>query len=73
MKPMLGVNAPRLPDNCIWRVGLVARRFYCLEASPKGCSLERFPTLPPKKKRGSKVIIMMYRLWTLWRTIRKIH
>uniref|UniRef100_A0A2N9J6Q7 Bifunctional dihydrofolate reductase-thymidylate synthase n=1 Tax=Fagus sylvatica TaxID=28930 RepID=A0A2N9J6Q7_FAGSY len=36
-----GVNAPGLPSNWFWRVGSVARRFYCLEASPKGSSLER--------------------------------
>ncbi len=45
----LGVNAPGLLDNWFWRVGLVARRFYYLEASPKGSSLERFPTLSKKK------------------------
>jgi hypothetical protein len=31
----------------------VASRFYCLEASPEGSSLERFPTL--KEKRGQKL------------------
>jgi hypothetical protein len=40
-----GVNALGLPDNWFWRVGSIARRFYCLEVSPKGSSLERFPTL----------------------------
>ena len=40
-----GVNAPGLPGNWFLRVGLVARKFYCLEANPKGSSLERFPTL----------------------------
>ena len=30
------------------RVGLVAGRFYWLEANPKGSSLERFPTLSGK-------------------------
>ncbi len=40
-----GVNAPGLLGNWFWRVGLVACRFYCLEASPKGSSLERFLTL----------------------------
>ena len=40
-----GLNALGSPDNWFWRVGLVAHRFYCLEASPKGSSLERFPTL----------------------------
>ena len=44
-----GVNAPGLLDNWFWRVGLVARRFYCLEASPKDSSLKRFPTLSKKK------------------------
>ena len=32
-------------------ITLVARRFYCLEASPKGSSLERFPTLSKKKEK----------------------
>jgi hypothetical protein len=34
------VNAPELGDNWFWLVGSVAHRFYCLEASPKGSSLE---------------------------------
>ena len=46
-----GVNTPGLPSNWFWRAGLVARRFYCLEASPKDSSLERFPTLSKKKKK----------------------
>jgi hypothetical protein len=37
------VNALGIPDNWFWRVGLVTRRFYCLEASLKGSSLEGFP------------------------------
>ena len=39
------MNVPGLPNNWFWRVGLVAHRFYCLEASLNGSSLERFPTL----------------------------
>jgi hypothetical protein len=42
-------NALGLPDNWFWQVGSIARRFYCLEASPKGSSLERFPSLYIKK------------------------
>ena len=38
------VNATGLPNNWFWR------RFYCLEASPKGSSLIRFLTLKKKKK-----------------------
>ena len=45
-----GANAPGLPDTWFWRVWSVARRFYCLETSPKGSSLGRFPTLSKKKK-----------------------
>lgn len=45
-----GVNAPELQDNWFWQVGSVACRFYWLEASPMGSSLERFPML--SKKRG---------------------
>jgi hypothetical protein len=33
-------------------VGSVVRRFYCLEMSPKGSSLERFPTLLKKRIIG---------------------
>ena len=50
-----GVNAPGLPGNWFWQAGLVARRFYCLEVSPKGSSLERFPTLS-KKKKPTKIL-----------------
>ena len=34
--------------NGFWQVGSIACRFYRLEASPKGSSLERFPTLSKK-------------------------
>jgi hypothetical protein len=37
-------------------VGLVACRFYYLEASPKGSSLKRFPKLSKKKKKLSFII-----------------
>ena len=37
-----------LRDNWLWWVGLVACRFYWLELSPKGSSLERFPKLSKK-------------------------
>jgi hypothetical protein len=49
-----GVNAPGLSCNSFWRVGSVDYRFYCLEASSKGSSLERFPTLLKKKKKKRK-------------------
>ena len=39
--------------NGFWQVGSIACRFYRLEASPKGSSLERFPTLSKKKSRSS--------------------
>jgi hypothetical protein len=39
---LLGMNALGLPGNWFWRVGLVVRSFYYLEASPKGSSLKRF-------------------------------
>ena len=45
----LGLNALGLPSNWFWWVGSVTCRFYCLEASPKCSSLERFPTLSKKK------------------------
>uniref|UniRef100_A0A2N9FZ37 poly(A)-specific ribonuclease n=1 Tax=Fagus sylvatica TaxID=28930 RepID=A0A2N9FZ37_FAGSY len=44
-----GVNAPGLPGNWFWWAGLVARGFYCLEASPKGSSLERYRIQSDKK------------------------
>lgn len=47
---MSRVNAPRLPSNLFWQVELVAHRFYCLEASPMGSSLEMFPMLLKRKK-----------------------
>ena len=39
------VNASGLSNNWFWRVRSVACRFYWSEASPKGSSLERLPTL----------------------------
>jgi hypothetical protein len=39
-----GINALGLPDNVL-AGGSVVRRFYYLEASPKGSSLEMFATL----------------------------
>ena len=48
----LGVNAPRLLWTWFWRMGLVASRFYCLEASPKGSSLEGFPILLKNKNKN---------------------
>jgi len=38
-------------------VGLVSRRFYWLEASPKGSSLERFPMLSEKKGYKQKAYV----------------
>jgi hypothetical protein len=45
-----GVNAPILPGNWFWQVGLVVRRFYCQEANPKGSSLEGSLRYQKKKK-----------------------
>ncbi len=42
------MNAPVLPGNWFWRVGLVGSKFYCLEVSLKDASFERFPTLSKK-------------------------
>ena len=51
-----GVNALGLPDNWLWRVGSVARKFYFLEVSAKeGFSLEWFPTLSKKKCSHSSI------------------
>ena len=36
-----------------WQVGSIACGFYRLEASPKGSSLESFPTLSKKRSRSS--------------------
>ena len=46
----LGVNAHGLPNNWFWRVGSVARKFYCLEANRNDSFLERSPTYQEKKK-----------------------
>ena len=51
-----GVNALGLPGNWFWQAGLVVRRFYYLEVSPKGSSLERFPTLSKKFKLLAKIL-----------------
>ena len=45
----LGLNAFGLPGNWFWRLGSITYRFYCLEASPKCSSLERFPMLSKNK------------------------
>ena len=45
------VNAPGLPDNKFWWVGLVAGRFYQLEVSPKGSSLVKYPMLFSKNEK----------------------
>ena len=55
MLNLSGVNALRLPGNWFWQVGSVALRLYYLEASLKGSSLERFPTLSKKKKKKNRV------------------
>lgn len=39
---LLGMNDPGLSDYWFWWVGSVVRKFYWLEASLKGSSLERF-------------------------------
>ena len=44
------MNALGLLGNWFWQVGLVACRFYCLKASPKGSSLEMLHTFSKKKK-----------------------
>ena len=53
---MQGVNAPEFRDNWFWWVVLVAHKFYWLEASPKGSSLERFPMSSKKKKKRSNAV-----------------
>ena len=52
------MNASRLPGN----VGSVGGRFYWLEASPKGPSLERFSTLFKKKKK-KKIHVHVFYWW----------
>ena len=43
----------------------IARRFYCLEASLKGSSLERFPTWSKNKKRSSCYNLELYQCISL--------
>ena len=61
MLNLSGVNALRLPGNWFWWVGSVALRLYYLEASLKGSSLERFPTLSKKKKKTVLKISILLR------------
>ena len=44
LRSQSGINALGLPDNVL-AGGSVVRRFYYLETSPKGSSLEMFATL----------------------------
>jgi hypothetical protein len=59
------VDAHGLPGNWFWRVGSIARWFYCLKASPKGSSVERFPMLYKKNELsficyGNPLVIIKY-------------
>ena len=54
------VNAPGLPSNLLWKVGLVAHGFYQTIGEFKGISLENFPNLSKSKSHVGLTVLYTF-------------